>query len=240
MPMVKRGPEDTSLAVYDNNHNLIIEILEQPEPEREAPRLYGYARVSTRKQNPELQEEPLKALGCDEIVTEKISAFSRERPLFNALLCRMKKGDTLAVWKLDRLGRENVRFIQDNVLFGKRRGKFHLPDREHRHQDHIRACHVRLFLYYGRYETEIKRERTEAGRELARVNGKSAGRPKGITPATRKKTKAMREMYEAKNANGTFIFSANEIAKTLGISKKTLYKGLKAAGVEIGHRTSVF
>lgn len=97
-----------------------------------------------------------------------------------------------------------------------------------------------FFLIMAKYETEIKRERTEAGRELARMNGKSAGRPKGITSGTRNKTKAMKEMYEAKNANGTFRFSANEIAGTLGISKKTLYKGLKEEGVEIGHRTSVF
>ncbi|MGH2394011.1 MAG: recombinase family protein, partial [Candidatus Limnocylindria bacterium] len=65
----------------------------------------GYARVSTRIQNLQLQLDALAAAGCDEIVTEQASGRSRKRPELERLLTKLGKGDTLVVWKLDRLGR---------------------------------------------------------------------------------------------------------------------------------------
>ena len=66
---------------------------------------YGYARVSTRDQNPDLQVDQLRQAGCEQIFRETASGAKSDRPVLNSLLERMHAGDVLVIWKLDRLGR---------------------------------------------------------------------------------------------------------------------------------------
>lgn len=74
--------------------------------------LVGYARVSTQDQKPELQLDALKAAGCDKVFVEKASGAQRERPEMKAALDYMRDGDTLVVWKLDRLARSMKQLIE--------------------------------------------------------------------------------------------------------------------------------
>ena len=74
--------------------------------------LIGYARVSTNDQNPELQLDALKQAGCEKIFTEKASGAQRDRPELQAALNYMRAGDTLVVWKLDRLARSLRQLVE--------------------------------------------------------------------------------------------------------------------------------
>lgn len=240
LPDLRRNEEDTVLKIYDSYGNLIFEVVEKKEENQEPTRIYGYARVSGKRQKPELQIEAMKKLKCDEIVIEKISAFAPERPLFNNLLGRLKKGDTLVVWNLSRLGRGMFDLFKIMAHLQKEEVIF-VSITENIDTSTTTGRIMFSFLsIMGEYEAELLKERTEAGKEVARANGKTAGRPKGITEATRSKTKAISDMYLAKNQDNTFKYSANEIARILNISKKTVYKGLQIEGVQIGNRTNLF
>ena len=74
--------------------------------------LIGYARVSTQDQNPALQDDALKQAGCERIFTEKASGAQRDRPELKAALDYMRAGDTLVVWKMDRLARSLRQLIE--------------------------------------------------------------------------------------------------------------------------------
>jgi len=74
----------------------------------------GYARVSTRDQNPDLQIDQLRQAGCEQIFQETVSGASAERPVLNSLLKQVRAGDVIVIWKLDRLGR-SLRHLVDLV-----------------------------------------------------------------------------------------------------------------------------
>lgn len=83
----------------------------------------GYARVSTRDQNLDLQLEALKQSGCEEIFSEKISA-AKERPELEKMISILRKGDVVIVWKLDRLGRSLRHLINLVTLFNEKGDEF--------------------------------------------------------------------------------------------------------------------
>lgn len=181
----------------------------------------GYARVSTQDQKLELQTDALKAAGCEILFEEKVSGKSTDRPKLNMALGKLRKGDTLVVWKLDRLGRSlkdlveivtglhqsGVAFssLQDNIDTNSVTGRF--------------AFH--LFASLAEFEREMIRERTMAGLEAARARGRKGGRPKGITKDNLKKAKTVRLLYDQKE------LSMSEIAQSLGLSRATCYRYLE-------------
>lgn len=81
--------------------------------------LVGYARVSTQDQNPALQLDALTAAGCEKVFTEKASGAQRDRPELAAALSYMRSGDSLVVWKLDRLARSLPQLIETVALLQK-------------------------------------------------------------------------------------------------------------------------
>lgn len=185
----------------------------------------GYARVSTAEQNLELQLDELRSAGCDKIFQEKASSVKR-RPEFERCLEYLREGDTLVVWKLDRLGRTTKKLLElvDDL---KERG-IHL---------HILTLGVdtstpagRLFFTMmaglAEMERELIRERTNAGLSAARARGRMGGR-KPTDPEVM--ARAMM-MYDAG-------MTVSDIAKTLGISRSTFYKyreGFVRDGNEVG------
>lgn len=179
--------------------------------------LIGYARVSTLDQNPNLQTDALVAAGCEKVFIEKISAAAAERPELIKLREHLRKGDTLVVWRLDRLGRSLKNLIEwvnyldtQGVAFKSIQEGFDTSTSGGRLVFH-------LFGALAEFERNLIKERTVAGLKAARSRGKIGGRPKKLNET---KQKMARQMYDAQNP-------IKEICEALKISKPTLYKYLK-------------
>jgi DNA invertase Pin-like site-specific DNA recombinase len=144
----------------------------------------GYARVSTPDQNPQLQIDALEAAGVDEVVVEKGSGKNRNRPSLEALLARLREGDTLVVWKLDRLGRsvtdlENIvvkELGQRGVAFVSLTDGFDTTTNGGRLLFHILGA-------VAEFERDLIAERVARGRAIARKNGKAGGRRRSLSEA---------------------------------------------------------
>ena len=175
----------------------------------------GYARVSTQDQNLDLQNDALKSAGCEKIYTDKMSGAKTDRPGLEEILGFIRKGDTLVVWKLDRLGRSLKHLIQVMNLL-EERGIYFKSVQES--LDTSTPGGKLIFHVFGalaEFERDIIRERTLAGLAAARARGRKGGRP-------RKLSKKQIEM--AKNLMKDVSIPIGEICQTLGVSKATLYR----------------
>ena len=182
--------------------------------------LVGYARVSNQDQKPELQLDALKAAGCEKVFVEKASDAQRDRPELKAALDYMRDGDTLVVWKLDRLARSMKQLIEtveglEEVGVGFRSLTEAI--------DTTTAGGKLVFHVFGalaEFERSIIRERTRAGLDAARARGRKGGRPPKLKDAD---LKAARAMLADKS------ITVEEVAKHLRVSPATLYRHLPAA-----------
>jgi len=181
----------------------------------------GYARVSTKDQNLDLQIEALEKAGCEKIYQEKISGTTKNRPELDKMIEQFRKGDELYVWRLDRLGR-SLKNIIDLVLNLSDKG---IIIKGITDGVDTSTMNGRLFLNImaslSEYERELIRERTNAGLQSARARGRLGGRPKGYTKETIRKLIAMRTLY--KDLSKT----PEEIYEPLGISRATFYRYTK-------------
>ncbi len=189
---------------------------------------FGYARVSTHDQNPDLQVDQLRQEGCDEVLHETVSGVNAERPVLQGLLKQVRAGDVIVIWKLDRLGR-SLRHLVDlvNTLMEKGVGLKSLQDPIDTTTAQGRLI-FNLFASLAEFERDLISERTQAGLNAARARGRKGGRPKGLNEAAEKKAIAAEALYIRGD------LSVNEIADNLGISKATLYKYLRHRGVDVG------
>ena len=166
----------------------------------------GYARVSTLDQNLDLQEDALKAAGCEKMYTDKTGGTKAERA-----------GDRLVVWKLDRLGR-SLRHLIETVTDLRDRGVGFQSLQEA--IDTTTSGGKLIFHVFGalaEFERDIIRERTLAGLAAARARGRMGGRPRHLDD----KKKRHAAMLRSDPTN-----SVKDICRTLGISKATLYRYL--------------
>jgi DNA invertase Pin-like site-specific DNA recombinase len=180
--------------------------------------LIGYARVSTDDQNLHLQKDALNTTGCDKIFEDCLSGSKSKRPGLDAALEMLRAGDTLIIWRLDRLGRSLKDPIQLTETLKERGvGLKSL-------QEAIRGQLIfHLFAALAEFERNLIRERTNAGLAAARARGRMGGRPKALDV---NKRKLAVELYH-KNEHSTAVFrraSFDEICQMMGISKPTLYK----------------
>ena len=182
--------------------------------------LVGYARVSTEDQSPALQRDSLAAAGCDKIFEEKASGAQRERPQLKAALDYMREGDTLVVWKLDRLARSLKQLIETvEMLEGRGIGFRSLTEAI----DTTTSGGKLVFHIFGalaEFERGIIRERTVAGLTAARARGRTGGRPPALTSA---------DLAHAKALLADPDITAKEVAARMQVSVSTLYKHLPAA-----------
>ena len=144
--------------------------------------LIGYARVSTEDQKLDMQLDALHSAGCKKIFSEKASGSKAERVELNKALDYMRDGDTLTVWKLDRLGR-SLKFLIEtvNLLHAK---KMHFKSLQEGFDTATPGGKL-IFHIFGslsEFEREIIRERTNAGLNAARARGRKGGRPFKLTP----------------------------------------------------------
>lgn len=182
----------------------------------------GYARVSTRDQNLDLQIDTLKKAGCTDtyIYMEQITGATRERPELQKMLAQLREGDLVVIWKLDRLGRSLADLVHlVNEIQSKRAGLQSLHDNIDTTTPQGKLT-FHIFAAIAEFEREIIRERTKAGLESARARGRKGGRPRGLTKESKVKAAAASSLYKQN-------LSIAEICSTLGISKKTFYKYLR-------------
>ena len=179
--------------------------------------LIGYARVSTHDQNLELQLDALKAAGCESVFEDKTSGTRAARPGLTQALEHVRKGDTLVVWRLDRLGR-SLRHLIEVVAGLEQRGVGFRSLQES--IDTTNSGGKLVFHVFGalaEFERDLIQERTRAGLAAARARGRKGGRPRKLTKA---KTQLLYRLYDERE------HTVAEICKILGISKPTLYKYL--------------
>jgi DNA invertase Pin-like site-specific DNA recombinase len=192
-------------------------------PSKSAPKdrslLIGYARVSTQDQNLELQIDALTKAGCHKIFDDKITGTRAERPGLSKAQESLREGDTLVVWKLDRLGRsvknlvdlvgelhkQGVQFksLTDSIDTGTASGRFFF---------HVMASLAEM-------ERELTLERTRAGLEVARQLGRIGGRKRQMTES---KIKSAKKLL----ASGV---PPRDVASNLGVSVPTLYRWIPAS-----------
>lgn len=181
--------------------------------------LIGYARVSTQDQNLDLQTDALIKAGCKKVFDDKMSGSRAQRPGLTRALETLREGDTLVVWKLDRLGRsvknlvelvsdlhkQGVQFMSltDAIDTGTPSGRFFF---------HVMASLAQM-------ERELTVERTRAGLEIARQSGRRGGRKRQMTDS---KIESAKQLL----ANGV---PPREVATNLGVSVPTLYRWIPAA-----------
>jgi DNA invertase Pin-like site-specific DNA recombinase len=171
--------------------------------------LLGYARVSTTDQQPQLQVDALTAAGCYRVFTETASGVRTDRPTLEQLLDQLRPGDTLVVWKLDRLGR-SLRQLVDTVtgLADRGIGFRSLQAIDTTTPGGKLVFHV--FAALAEFERDLIRERTAAGLAAARARGRRGGRPSVLAGH---RLQVAQKMY----ASGQYTVAA--IAKTLGVSR---------------------
>ncbi len=182
--------------------------------------LVGYVRVSTQDQKPELQLDALQAAGCERLFEEKASGAQRERPELIAALEYMREGDTLVVWKLDRLARSTKQLIETvEMLEGRGIGFRSLTEAIDTTTSGGRLI-FHIFAALAEFERSIIRERTTAGLKSARERGRKGGRPPALTPD---------DVAAAKALLADPTITAKDVARRLGVAVSTLYKHVPAA-----------
>jgi DNA invertase Pin-like site-specific DNA recombinase len=191
--------------------------------------ILGYARVSTKEQNVDLQLDALKKAGVEKLFTDKLSAV-KERPQLAQMLGFAREGDTVIVWKLDRIAR-SLKHLIAIVERLKERGVNFISLTE---LIDTTTPLGQFFLHITGAFAELDRnliiERTNAGLKAARDRGRVGGRKKGLSEEARKKAKALKKMYEDPDKTLTI----QEICNLLQIgSKATAYRYLRAESVEI-------
>ena len=178
----------------------------------------GYARVSTGEQNLDLQVDALKEADCQTILQEKMSGAIADRPKLEEALNFMRDGDTLVVWRLDRLGR-SLKHLIEIINHLHDRGLYFKSLQEN--IDTVSSSGKLIFHIFGalaEFERNIISERTKAGLKAARARGRLGGRPRSID----NKTIEMARKLIDEGSN-----SISEICKNLGISRASLYRYLK-------------
>jgi DNA invertase Pin-like site-specific DNA recombinase len=181
--------------------------------------LIGYARVSTQDQNLELQWETLARAGCQKVLDDKVSGTRADRPGLAKALEILREGDTLVVWKLDRLGRSVKQLVdlvgelhKQGIQFKSLTDAIDTSTPSGRFFFHVMASLAEM-------ERELVVERTRAGLDVARQLGRKGGRKPKMTDS---KIKSAKKLL----ASGV---PPKDVAKNLGVSVPTLYRWVPAS-----------
>ena len=176
---------------------------------------FGYARVSTNDQNLSLQLDALHAENCDEYISEKVSSRHKNRPQWDSLLQKLRAGDTVIVYKLDRIARSTTELLQIVEDFKKR--DIALKSLQEPWADttsSVGKLIITVMAGIAEFERDLIQQRSRDGREAAKRRGVKFGRPKKLS---NKQTELIIEAFE----NGS---SVKELADSFGVGRDTIYR----------------
>lgn len=179
--------------------------------------IIGYARVSTSEQDTALQLDALKKENCERIYQESGSGASRERPELKRCLDTIRKGDTLIVWRLDRLGRSLKDLVEIINELEERGVGFRSLSESIDTTSAGGKLIFHLFAALSEFERSLIQERTKAGLAAARARGRKGGRPRALSKSQIKKAKAM--LLDP-------LITKTEVAKHFNVTRATLNKAL--------------
>lgn len=182
---------------------------------------YGYARVSTPDQDPALQVDALRAAGCERIFVEKASGRAARRPELELLMNCLLPGDTLTVWKLDRLGRRLVELLELVERLEARQVAFCSVTESIDGRTPQGRLMLRVFGMVAELERDLIVERTHAGLAAARARGRVGGRRPALSA---EQIAAARDLHAA---GGHTVAG---LARMFKVSDRTMYRALDRVG----------
>jgi DNA invertase Pin-like site-specific DNA recombinase len=175
----------------------------------------GYARVSTQDQNLDLQLKALKKAECHRIFREKASGSNRQRPELQRMLEQLRSGDTVVVWKLDRLARSTRDLLNTMEIINDIGAGFRsLSEPWANTTTHAGKMIMTVFSGIAEFERDLIRERTSAGREAAKQRGVRFGRPRKLNPDQARL--ACQLLADGK--------AVREVARTFNVHEATIYR----------------
>lgn len=178
--------------------------------------LLGYARVSTNEQDPQLQLDALEQVGVDRIYTDHSSGAATARPQLDDMLRNARRGDTIVIWRLDRLGRSTKHLLELTAdLDARGVGLRSLNEQIDTTTANGRLIFT-LLAAISEFERQLLSERTSAGLQAARKRGRFGGRPRALTPQAEQAVLDLRDKGQ----------TVTEIAATLRVSRATVYRAL--------------
>lgn len=176
---------------------------------------FGYARVSTAEQDLSMQISALEQAGCDEVLSEQASGTMTARPQLERLIDKLRPGDVIVVWRLDRLGRSLKHLVELIELFTEKEIELVSLNEQIDTTTATGKLMLHLFAMLAEFERNLISERTKAGLAAARARGRNGGRPKAMTDKQIRLARAMmKDPYVTKK----------EVAEQLGVSVSTLYR----------------
>ena len=181
-------------------------------------KIFGYARVSTSDQNTNLQRDKLLEAGCDQIFEDIASGAKANRPELDRMLEMLREGDTVVVWKLDRLGRSMQHLIDLIDKFNDMGVQFKSLTEQIDTSTAGGTLIFNVFASIVQFERDLIRERTKAGLEAARARGRNGGRRPILTDA---QIKEARELYMTQS------ITVSQIARMMGCGRSTIYRALR-------------
>ena len=184
-------------------------------------RRIGYARVSTADQDLDPQLDVLRARGCDPIYSERASGKKDDRPELAQALKALRAGDTLVVWRLDRLGRSLPHLVATVTGLAERGVGLESVTEAIDTSTAAGKLVFNVFASLADFERNLISERTRAGLAAGRARGRKGGRPPALSP---------RQLREARLLLTDPEATVTGVAQRYGVSRSTLYSGLKRIG----------
>ena len=182
----------------------------------------GYARVSTDDQTLDLQKDALRQANCPQVYEEHASGKSTGRPQLEACLKSLREGDTLVVWRLDRLGRNLADLVGLIAEFERRKINFESLTEKIETVSPAGRLVFHVFAALAEFERNLIRERTVAGLKAARARGRAGGRPAKLSPKEIKTIRALLKSAE---------IPVSEIAARFHIARSTLYRAIGSPAI---------
>ncbi len=172
--------------------------------------------------------DALTKAGIKKIFTDKVSGAKQTKPQLEALLEFVRQGDTIVVWRLDRLGRTTIQLIQFVEELQKKSINLKSLTEPIDTTTATGTLIIQIFCVLAEHERNVLRERTRAGLSSARARGRTGGRPKGLSPKYENIKAMVKTAYESEKSTTAEIMSAFNIP-----SRGTLYRILESAGVQV-------